>query len=147
MQPASSQRTRASGIDQVHLEGTPLELAGNPPPAGRRLNRDRGQLSLPRARPLAKALTRRRETTLAQLARIRVEHHCLKNSLVNIDPRVQHPLRASLRDRRWAANLSRPRGPLHYIPEIPTPTAVVELGRWGHRVSVAPCRPRSGVSH
>src|SRR5712691_9584423 len=89
MQPASSQRTRASGIDQVHLEGTPLELAGNPPPAGRRLNRDRGQLSLPRARPLAKPLTRRRETALAQLARIRVEHHCLKNSLVKIGPCIQ----------------------------------------------------------
>lgn len=101
----------------MNLEAPVRELPGNPPPTGRRLNRDRGQLPLPLSRPLAKTLTRRREAALAQLTRIRIEHHDLKNTLVNIDPCVQHSDRASLRHGRWAANLSRPRSPLHYIPE------------------------------
>src|SRR6266540_1624826 len=74
----------------MDLEAISLELARDPAPAGRRLDRDRSQLPLPLDRPVTEPLTRRLKPALAQLARLRVEHHRLKHPLVDIDACVQH---------------------------------------------------------
>src|SRR6266540_206817 len=74
----------------MDLEAMSLELARDPAPAGRRLDRDRSQLPLPLDRPVTEPLTRRLKPALAQLARLRVEHHRLKHPLVDIDACVQH---------------------------------------------------------
>src|SRR5439155_15021175 len=87
---APTQSTRAARVDQVNVEPSLLKLTRDPPPTGRRLDRDRRQLPAPLTRPFAQPLTRRLEAALAQLARIRIEHGRLKNTLVNIDSCIQH---------------------------------------------------------
>src|SRR6266545_5397989 len=88
--PATPQRARPTRIDQVHREATLLELARDPAPAGRRLDRDRGQPPLPLHRPVSEPRARGLEPALAQLTRIRIEHHHLEHRLVDIDACVQH---------------------------------------------------------
>ena len=114
----TTQRTRTAGIDQMNLEAALLEFARDPPPARRRLDRDRGQLPLPLSRPFAQAAhaTVRSGSRSARPSRDRAplsekqscEYRFLRTTCS----------RTSLRDGRRAANLSRPRGPLHYIPEL-----------------------------
>src|SRR4051794_23751574 len=76
----------------MHLEPMRLQFARHPPPPGRRLDRDRGQLALPLDRPLIESLARRLEPALAKLAALRIEHHRLKHRLVDVESCVQHLL-------------------------------------------------------
>jgi hypothetical protein len=83
------QRARPAGIGQAHIDATRLQLARDPAPAGRRLERDRVQLALPLLRPTDQRLARRREPLLDQLAALGRENRGLKDRLVDID-RGQH---------------------------------------------------------
>jgi hypothetical protein len=79
-------KRRASPISASRWTSTVrLQLARDPAPAGRRLDRDRRQLPLPLHRPVSEPLTRRLEPPFAQLTRVRIEHHRLKHRLVNIE--------------------------------------------------------------
>src|SRR6266511_2325723 len=114
--PATAERTRPPRIDQMHLEAMRLQLARDPAPAGRRLDRDRSQPVLPLDRPVIEPLTRRLEPALAKLARIGIEHRRLKHRLVNIDACVQHqpgpPFVTEVGPRTYRGSWR----PLHYIP-------------------------------
>jgi len=81
---ASKRRPSPPRINKVDLEAALLEFPGDPAPTGRRLNRDRGQLAIPLTDPLIESLTRRLKPALGELARIRIKHHRLKHTLVNI---------------------------------------------------------------
>ena len=104
--PASSQRTRASGIDQADLEATLLELAGNPPPAFPATHSPTRQGAHATARNGSRS-TRPDQGRAPVPEKQSCEYRSLRTTF----------FRASLRDGRWAANVSRPGGPLHYIPD------------------------------
>jgi hypothetical protein len=58
-----------------------LQLARDPAPTGRRLDRDRGQLALPLQRPVVERFAGGDEPAFAELAVVRVEHRRLKTCL------------------------------------------------------------------
>jgi hypothetical protein len=110
------QRAGTARVDGMNLEAAGLQLARDPPPARRRLDRDRRPLCPPLHRPVIEPLPRRRKPALGKLARVRIEHHHLERRLVDIESCVQHlPGLPSSRKlgREPTAALG---GPLHYIP-------------------------------
>src|SRR5262249_54583834 len=94
----TAQRPRLTGIAQPHLEPARRQLAPDPTPAGRRLERDRLQLALPARRPVVERLAARRQALLHELAAVGVEHRRLEDPLVYVERCVHHLAWASFVD-------------------------------------------------
>ncbi len=84
------QRARLSGIGEPHLDAVLLQLTRDPPPPGRRLDRDNLERPVPLLDPRAQRFSRRLETVLGNLTVGTIEHRGLKDRLVDVD-RGQHP--------------------------------------------------------
>jgi hypothetical protein len=82
--------TRLHRLGQPHLEPLRAEIARDPAPAGRRLDRDRRDPPTPTLRPPTQAVSIGGETLFTHLAALRIEHSRLKHMLVDVDRCVAH---------------------------------------------------------
>ncbi len=88
--PAAEQGSRLHRLSQPHIETACDELAPDPTPTGRRLDRHRRDPAAPLLRPAGQALPISREALLDHLATLWIEHRRLEGVLVNVNRRVQH---------------------------------------------------------
>src|SRR5262245_14798345 len=86
------QRAQLRRIGETNIQPHPLQLARDPTPTSRRLDRYRRQPLPPTHRPIGERLRRSLEPLLDELARFRVERRRLKHVLVDVDHRVKHSL-------------------------------------------------------
>jgi hypothetical protein len=76
------QATAPRGIGETDVEAEPAQLAPQPAPAGRRLDRDRSELATEGHRPVDQLWRRGREPALGELAAIRVQDGGVEAALV-----------------------------------------------------------------
>jgi hypothetical protein len=88
--PPPQQRTRLHGLSQPHVEAARRELAPDPAPARRGLDRHRRDPAPPLLSPARKALPVGRKARLDHLAALRIEHRRLEGMLVDVDRCEQH---------------------------------------------------------
>jgi hypothetical protein len=96
---AAEQSARLHRLRQPHLETIGDQLAPDPAPTGRRLDRHRRDAAPPRLRPAGKALPIRGEALLDHDTSLGIEHRRLERVLMDVDRRVQHHEPPSRRHR------------------------------------------------